>query len=241
RLCDNGPSHHPHFQMVNTPHLTFGVAVAEEATTMEEELKRWALHDCSAFRDTLVPDEMKRLFERFRATRGKHVMLDKSAACRGSKVAGAAQRILKMGGCAVASLVSRDRTVESGGASWRRYPAWGPTSAPSSAAVRESYWCGVERRDPWVERGDLRAPEYGRQYGEHAPPYQQVAPDRHVRTEDQRGWEDAPEMRRLHQRLEILERENQTCVIGCSGSATSGEIAGMRARRVHRVARDDRR
>ncbi|ETK78155.1 hypothetical protein L915_15763, partial [Phytophthora nicotianae] len=75
RLCDNGPSHHPHFQMVNTPHLTFGVAVAEEATTMEEELKRWALHDCSAFRDTLVPDEMKRLFERFRATRGKHVMV----------------------------------------------------------------------------------------------------------------------------------------------------------------------
>ncbi|ETP07830.1 hypothetical protein F441_16031 [Phytophthora nicotianae CJ01A1] len=276
---------------------------------MEEELKRWALHDCSAFRDTLVPDEMKRLFERFRATRGKHVMVTPTETIRSldrawtafkreadharlsvDELAGQVCRLSREQGRRCCTTHFEDgwlRCRELGVArpdcgEWRRiveavpvteverdirhrcngclvrrhavrnvseedvtrhssYPAWGPTSAPSSAAVRESYWCGVERRDPWVERGDLRAPEYGRQYGEHAPPYQQVAPDRHVRTEDQRGWEDAPEMRRLHQRLEILERENQTCVIGCSGSATSGEIARMRARRVHRVDRDDRR
>ncbi|ETM00715.1 hypothetical protein L917_02583 [Phytophthora nicotianae] len=68
--------------MVNTPHLTFGVAVAEEATTMEEELERWALHDCSAIRDARGPDEMKRLFQRFRATRGKPVTVTPTVTIR---------------------------------------------------------------------------------------------------------------------------------------------------------------
>ncbi|KAG1691866.1 hypothetical protein DVH05_026028 [Phytophthora capsici] len=57
------------------------------------------------------------------------------------------------------------------------YPAWGPTSAPSSAVARGSEWRGDERRDSWARRGDQRGPQYGRQYGEHFLPYQQAAPD----------------------------------------------------------------
>ncbi|ETI40900.1 hypothetical protein F443_13814 [Phytophthora nicotianae P1569] len=49
---------------------------------MEEELERWTLHDCSAFRDARGPDEMKRLFERFRATRGKPVTVTPTVTIR---------------------------------------------------------------------------------------------------------------------------------------------------------------
>ncbi|ETO83128.1 hypothetical protein F444_02790 [Phytophthora nicotianae P1976] len=71
--------------MENTPHLAFGVEMTEageEVTTMEEELERWALHDCSAIRDARGPDEMKRLFQRFRATRGKPVTVTPTVTIR---------------------------------------------------------------------------------------------------------------------------------------------------------------
>ncbi|ETM44866.1 hypothetical protein L914_09944 [Phytophthora nicotianae] len=54
----------------------------EDASTMEEELERWTAHDCSAFRYARSPDEMKRLFERFRATRGKLVTVTPTVTIR---------------------------------------------------------------------------------------------------------------------------------------------------------------
>lgn len=43
----------------------------DEPTTYEETLERWALYDCSAIERARNNDEMRRLFQRFRATRGK--------------------------------------------------------------------------------------------------------------------------------------------------------------------------
>ncbi|KAI9982653.1 hypothetical protein PInf_008630 [Phytophthora infestans] len=43
----------------------------DELTTYEETLERWALYDCSAIERARNNDEMRRLFQRFRATRGK--------------------------------------------------------------------------------------------------------------------------------------------------------------------------
>ncbi|ETP42934.1 hypothetical protein F442_10198, partial [Phytophthora nicotianae P10297] len=153
----------------NTRHLALGSAraeVNEDASTMEEELERWMLHDCSAYLDARSPNEMKHLLERFRATLGKNVtvtptvtirsldrvwtafvkrwnlkgceayesMLQRREAdharlsvgdlaaqvCLGKQVADAASRAWTTGVRAVASGVSRDRTMKSGVAFWRR-------------------------------------------------------------------------------------------------------------------------
>ncbi|ETP14867.1 hypothetical protein F441_10231, partial [Phytophthora nicotianae CJ01A1] len=69
----------------NTRHLALGSAraeVNEDASTMEEELERWMLHDCSAYLDARSPNEMKHLLERFRATLGKNVTVTPTVTIR---------------------------------------------------------------------------------------------------------------------------------------------------------------
>ncbi|KAG6587141.1 uncharacterized protein IUM83_02946 [Phytophthora cinnamomi] len=48
-------------------------AVAPERSTYEDNLERWALHDCSAVVNPRDDEEMRRLFQRWRATHSKAV------------------------------------------------------------------------------------------------------------------------------------------------------------------------
>ncbi|KAG2775207.1 hypothetical protein PC129_g13558 [Phytophthora cactorum] len=54
----------------------------DDASTYEETLETWALHDCSAVVDSRSPDEMRSLFERFCATRGKTTTVTRTVTIR---------------------------------------------------------------------------------------------------------------------------------------------------------------
>ncbi|KAG6609079.1 uncharacterized protein IUM83_13487 [Phytophthora cinnamomi] len=57
-------------------------AVAPERSTYEDTLERWALHDCSAVVNPWDDEEMRRLFQRWRATCSKVVTATDAVAPR---------------------------------------------------------------------------------------------------------------------------------------------------------------
>ncbi|KAG2886601.1 hypothetical protein PC129_g16050 [Phytophthora cactorum] len=114
-------------------------AANPDQLSYEETLERWALYDYSAFENPRSDDEMRDLFQRWRATRSKPVTVggtvtprdgkrhtstcrlepwhDASASCRGKQTGCAASYITGRAAQAVAGMEFRDPTPESGSVS----------------------------------------------------------------------------------------------------------------------------
>ncbi|KAG2843410.1 hypothetical protein PC119_g1608 [Phytophthora cactorum] len=114
-------------------------AANPDQLSYEETLERWALYDYSAFENPRSDDEMRDLFQRWRATRSKPVTVggtvtprdgkrrtstcrlelwhDASASCRGKQTGCAASYITGRAAQAAAGMEFRDPTTESGNVS----------------------------------------------------------------------------------------------------------------------------
>ncbi|EEY53936.1 uncharacterized protein PITG_07584 [Phytophthora infestans T30-4] len=199
----------------------------DEPTTYEETLERWALYDCSAIERARNNDEMRRLFQRFRATRGKPATATRTVTLQSLDKAWTSfvLRWNKEGGEAF------ERTLQEREATHARLSVGTLEAQVCQLSDDQGRQCcsvhrgkglerwqrrGEESRDPhekpWIQNESHRGSGPNWRYAEVYPHYAREARGRRAEREDRVRRMDAAitqRVDRLARRVEYLERENQ--------------------------------